>query len=474
MYVLEVTGQNALASTAEALFSIDLEIAGTVCKSRDLISTDGGASTIRFYLPLLSAGTYNAKLIWNNIDQDKVLRINQVRLLALNGPDINGNSVPDWFDHRLVMQQQNNIPAISLTSPLCIEGGKGAALADIQVLSLAGVSRPYLDVEGHVVWTDGTDERVIDGDLTLAVPAVRDGVNGQFYANVELSPENVTEISIDRNGCETVQNVEWKETNVLYTPSMTIRRGDALLLSVRPMEDISGSAAVTIGRDRLTFASETAKIPYRFNYAGTFTVHAEFSSAGGTSVSGEMTVNVIEASFTGTPYSIAGIERNWQNARIPVEAELEGDAGIMIFRSDSASGADVSFCGNTPGHFNIVARLGDKGPVMAAGQLCILDSSTHKADGYYKIIDTFDDGTRLIEGKILLSEVPEDLNIRLAIYTTGTTFLDGTLVRTLTAADFDENGVCRYQMLKTDGSPTSTCHGISFYQGNGFLFSYQN
>ena len=474
VYVLEVTGQNALSSENNVDFDLDMEIAGTVCKAKKLISNAGGSSTIRFYLPMLTAGTYSAKLIWNNIDQDKALRINQVRLLALNGPDSNSNSVADWIDHRMIMLQKNNIPAISLTSPLCIEGNKGVAVTEIQVSSIAGSQKPYTDTNNNIVWAENSDARIANGELTLVIPQVQDSVKNQFYANVELSPESGTVITVNRGGAETTQNVEWKETNILSTPTITIRKGDALLLSVRPTDSISGSAVATIGNEHLTFTTENTKIPYRFNEAGTFSVLAEFTPANGTAVSGEMVVKVVEASFAGVPYSIAGIERSWQNAKIPAEAVLESDNNIMIFRSNTASGANISFYGKESGRYNIVARLGENGPVMAASQVCILDSSTHKADGYYKVIDTFDDGTKLIEGKIILSEVPADLNIRLAIYTTGTTFLDGTLVKTLTAADFDENGVCRYQMLKTDGSPTSTCHGISFYQGNTFLFSYKN
>ena len=474
VYVLEVAGQNAMSSETDVEFDLDLEITGTVCKAKKLISNASGSSTIRFYLPLLTPGTYNAKLIWNNIDQDKALRINQVRLLSLNGPDSNSNSVADWIDHRMVMLQKNNIPAISLTSPLCIEGNKGVAVTEIQVSSIAGSKKPYTDANNNIVWSENSDARVADGELTLVVPQVQDSVKNQFYANVELSPESGTVITVNRGGAETTQNVEWKETNILSTQTITIRKGDALLLSVRPTDSISGSAVATIGNEHLTFTTENTKIPYRFNEAGTFSVLAEFTPANGTAVSGEMVVKVVEASFAGVPYSIVGIERSWQNAKIPAEAVLESDNNIMIFRSNSGSGANISFYGKESGRYNIVARLGESGPIMAASQVCILDSSTHKADGYYKVIDTFDDGTKLIEGKIILSEVPADLNIRLAIYTTGTTFLDGTLVKTLTAADFDENGVCRYQMLKTDGSPTSTCHGISFYQGDTFLFSYKN
>ena len=474
MYVLEVIGQNAMSSDCEVEFDLNLEIAGTVCKAKKLISDAGRTSTIRFYLPLLATGAYDAKLIWNNIDQDKTLRINQVRLLKINGPDSNNNSVADWIDHRTLMLQKNKIPMISLTSPLCIEGYKGVAITEIQISSIAGSKRPYVDANSHVVWAENSDERVAEGELTLEIPQVQDSVKDQFYANVVLSPEAQTVIMINRNGLETTQNVEWKETNILSTTTITIRKGDALLLNVRPIDNVAGSAVATIGNDHLTFTTENAKVPYRFNETGTFSVLAEFTSSAGAVTSGEMVVKVVDASFADIPYSIVGIERSWQNAKIPTEAVLESDNNIMIFRSNTASGANISFYGKESGRFNIVARLGENGPIMDSSQVCILDSSTHKADGYYKVIDTFDDGTKLIEGKIILSEVPADLNIRLAIYTTGTTFLDGTLVKTLTAADFDENGVCRYQMLKTDGSPTSTCHGISFYQGDTFLFSYKN
>ena len=474
VYVFEVTGQNALSSENDVEFELDLEIAGTLCKAKKLTSKASASSTIRFYLPMLAAGTYNAKLIWNNIDQNKALRINQVRLLNLNGPDNNSNSVADWIDHRMVMLQKNHIPTISLTSPLCIEGSMGGvAITEIQVSSIAGNKKPYGDAN-NIVWTENTDTRVANGELTLVVPQVLDSVKNQFYTNVELSPEAGTVITVNRGGSETTQNVEWKETNILSSSTITIRKGDALLLSVRPTDKISGSAIATIGNDHLTFITENTKIPYRFNEAGTFSVLAEFTPVNGATVSGEMVVKVVEAAFAGVPYSIVGIERSWQNTKIPAEAVLESDNKIMIFRNNTASGTNISFYGKKSGRYNIVARLGENGPIMATSQVCILASSTHKADGYYKVIDTFDDGTKLIEGKIILSEVPADLNIRLVIYTTGTTFLDGTLVKILTAADFDENGVCRYQMLKTDGSPTSTCHGISFYQGNTFLFSYKN
>ena len=122
----------------------------------------------------------------------------------------------------------------------------------------------------------------------------------------------------------------------------------------------------------------------------------------------------------------------------------------------------------------MLARISENGAILDGTTVSVIGCRTHREEGYYKVLDVFSDGTKLIEGKIILSDIPADLKITLYISTAGTTFLDGTVVKTLTAADFDENGVCRYQLLKAADSPTSTCHTIDFYQGGVKLFSYRN
>ena len=225
----------------------------------------------------------------------------------------------------------------------------------------------------------------------------------------------------------------------------------------------------------MTTANASA-VPYQFKQAGTYTVTAEFIPADGSAAAtGELVVKVVDASFNGAPYAIVNLERNWNNANIPAEIQLDYDEEhITVFRADNTSGCNIAFYGKIAGKTCMTARLGVNGPVVASTMISILDSSTHKNDGYYKVIDTFPDGSRLIEGKIILTDVPEDLRIQLVISTAGTTFLDGTIKKWLTAADFDENGVCRYQMLKSPESSTSTCHSMNYYQGNDFLFSYRN
>ena len=66
---------------------------------------------------------------------------------------------------------------------------------------------------------------------------------------------------------------------------------------------------------------------------------------------------------------------------------------------------------------------------------------------YLNIIKTYADGSKVVEGYIVLSEIPEDLLIYLTIRYGGLMFDDGTSQKIITAADFDENGVYRFRFL---------------------------
>ncbi len=79
-------------------------------------------------------------------------------------------------------------------------------------------------------------------------------------------------------------------------------------------------------------------------------------------------------------------------------------------------------------------------------------------------IQTFSDGSRLVEGTISLSEVPEGLEVRIEVVRAGAIFDDGTVTRVVTAEDFDENGLYRYRILVGPGIDGAACHSISFEQ----------
>jgi hypothetical protein len=271
------------------------------------------------------------------------------------------------------------------------------------------------------------------------------------------------------------QNVSWTPTNVMVDEDMTIRAGDSLLLTAHPADNTAGSVTITVNGETLT-TDGNGKLPYKFENAGTFTVNAVFTPDNGDpAVAGELNVKVVSASFAGAPYAIVGLDRNWVNPLIPAEAELDYDDNLTVYRAaKSTGGYDIAFYGKKAGDAYITARLGQNGPVMASAKIDVLNVETHKADGYYQAVYAFADGSRMIEGRISLSDIPVDLKIKITIYTAGTTFMDGTIEKWITATDFDENGVFLYRLLKSPESATSTCHGIAFYQGSTFINSYRN
>jgi len=110
---------------------------------------------------------------------------------------------------------------------------------------------------------------------------------------------------------------------------------------------------------------------------------------------------------------------------------------------------------------------------MDSTKISVLEYTSHKDEGYYHVLETYDDGTRLIEGYIYLSEVPADLRIVLTIFATGITFENGSIEMVLTADDFDGNGVARYRIIMPQ-TYTATCHHINFYQGNAYLNNFDN
>lgn len=480
-YVLEVTGGEAGEANADGVFELELKIGGALIGSRTLKSVNRQSSTVRFYLPELPAGNVSAALRWTNLTGGTTLRLDSLRLVSLGGPDLDKNGKADWIDHRLQQLNTLSVPETSAVSPLCLEGAAGDYRTTLQLKVTATVNQaellPYVTTENRIVWRNPAALTVAEQSELAAFAAEFNAAprNG-YYVNVPLSPSAGTDIEVrlQPDADPATRQVRWVPTNVLSTESRTVRRGDSLLLSANPGDNAMGTGTITVNGEQLTVA-DAAAAPYRFEAAGTFSVTAEFvPSAGGTALTGELTVTVVDASFAGAPFAVVGIERNWRNAAIPAAAELDYDASVTVFRVNNATGCNLAFYGENPGVAVIVARLGADGPILAGTEIKILDAVTHKSDGYYKVVDVFADGSKLIEGKIILSEVPADLRIKLVISTAGTAFLDGTIEKWLTAADFDENGVCRYHLVKAVDSPTSTCHTMKYYQGDEALFDYRN
>ena len=89
---------------------------------------------------------------------------------------------------------------------------------------------------------------------------------------------------------------------------------------------------------------------------------------------------------------------------------------------------------------------------------------------YYRVADTYPDGSQLVEVSLLLGAVPEGTTVTLLIFVSGVTFEDGTRTKTLTAADFDENGHCTIRFIRARGVKTSVCHSTRIYQDGKLIY----
>ena len=466
--------ENGEESTSR--FTIKCYVNGTYVMTRTLETVNNIQNSMLFYLPQLPAGNADIKFVWNNVEENTFLQIDSVQLMSLGGPDTNANGVADWIDNRLEKLSELNIPSESKTSPLCFEGNRNAAgNLSISIKGKLGSSEKLPWLNGmDVIWLDSGLSDAETDSYTPYIPSARTALESTYYADVPLYQDGNTQITVSAaDGSSSTQEVEWVRTNILEETAITIRKGDALKLAAFTDGSVQGSATISV-EGMTAEISESEFVVHTFNNAGTFSVSAEFvPSDGSAATSNVLAITVVSGEFSGSPYVMLGFESNWLNPNLPASVYLDYDPEITLFRTAADPGSRIVFYGKEIGEKHILARLQEDGPILDSTTLDVIDCRTHHEEGYYKLLETFSDGSKLVEGKIIMSDIPADLRIILSISTAGTTFLDGSVIKELTAADFDENGVCRFQLLKAPDSPSSTCHNMDFYQGDNKLFSYQ-
>ena len=82
-----------------------------------------------------------------------------------------------------------------------------------------------------------------------------------------------------------------------------------------------------------------------------------------------------------------------------------------------------------------------------------------------EVLSTFEDGSRLVAMGLVLSPVLSQVAVRVNIVVGGITFDDGTLIKTLTSADFNALGESQVRFILPASATTSVCHETRVYQG---------
>jgi hypothetical protein len=133
-----------------------------------------------------------------------------------------------------------------------------------------------------------------------------------------------------------------------------------------------------------------------------------------------------------------------------------GRSFVMLIREDR------------PAH--VVARIGEDGPIVSGTTVDAVTFAA-SADTGFVLLKQYADGSQLIEGRITLGHVPEDIEIHMHIFAGGVTFEDGSIDRIFTAADFSETGELRFRFIRAEDGYTAACHYIHILQGGVLIKS---
>lgn len=411
--------------------------------SRNLTGRWTEEHTIKVRLPWLSAGTHQLTIDCDNVEKGIRLRIASLQLLKPEGLDRNENGMADWMDGLLRNENKVNGVHASVSSPVCLEG----MTSWLGNISISGSS---------------------EESSALA------GINGGWYADVALSPEGSTSLDVTFEGGAVSESlsVEWLTTDVLSQGStLLLRQGDALKLGVSGdlspdqsnFEVLIDGVSVYAGESSTTFV-------HRFETPGEHLIRGVSGDA-----EGAITVLVHAADF-GEPFHVAaGENREWDLSSVPEPLQLDWDESLRATQIASENEARTFMVGYpelAQSQKHVIARLPGGGPVIARGTVKSFIFADSVYTGDTRTVETLADGTRVIEvGFVLDGPIPGDFSVFLSMWVPDAVFANGETTLTLTAADFDENGIAKIRILKAPGGDHegAVCHVIELFEGESSL-----
>jgi hypothetical protein len=296
--------------------------------------------------------------------------------------------------------------------------------------------------------------------------------DSRWYADVPLLPDAQKSVTLNasfENGARTeMWQINWVPLNLLNAESgLTIRKGDSLLLSALPAPDAVGDVLITVGTNQFK-PLNALPMPYCFNAPGEYIVTGAFTpkDQAGTPQSRGLTVKVVGYQFPNDPLCWVGHQRTWDLTNMAPEVSLQADSRLMFEQTAvlGDTGRRMALITDTDEPRYVLARLGQGGPVLSSAKAAGMEVFS-SAETYLREVQTYPDGTRLVETVVVVDQLPPGVVIQLDIFVGGVTFEDGTTSLRLTAADFDSLGQCRVRFLWPAGVQTSVCHTVTVYQG---------
>ena len=452
-YRLRVSlSDNNAYNVSGSLFELKASLNG-VSHGVNLVPAPHGQITdTYYYLPQLVTGSYDLQLKWLNGNRDSRLRVHSVQLERLDGPDTDLNGTADWLDHRLSQTAGiETLPTKIFTSPYCLEGDS------YSVSALQVVSTPQNDPSN------------------VRQESAYGTIDYGFYADIALDPNQARTVKItEQSGLqETELDITWDTFNLFENQNIDIRLNDSLLLSAFDPSDTNVySIQIDLTDPGGTLESHTiqndSRLQTLFDEAGTWLVEVSFPQAAGAHLELSADVNVFAANLKPDPIVSDGLSRTWKPYVSGDTVEFSWSGGLSLIENLNATGGREFTLSASDDGQSIIARLPKTGSILSVAAPFLMRDQT-RTQTSNQIVETFADGTVMVRAYILLAEVPDDLEITIDLFKSGVIFDDGTILRTITAADFDETGRYQFFLLRSPGVLGGNCHRLTYMQGTDVI-----
>ena len=430
-------------------FDLSLFVDGLFVARQVVSAPYGTSEDAYFFLPEIPAGEHEFRLVWHNWEVNTFLAVYDLRFVNFGGPDADGDGVADWKEHRAdEATDVADLPLESLVSPLCVEG--------------RDLWRDVLEIEVAYPETNAT---------FATVKTIGDG----FYADIPLAEDGVATISLRDRSLAGSFNVAWKSFDVFAedytTNALVIRTGDAL--KIAPYEGAESEVSISVtdwtnGWIAVTNWTESAAMPYAFEAEGLYLVEVTHRGILSDDAAYAL-VEVVRSRFPKrNPAILMDAEQTLACPELSPRNLVEHDSELQLSAEVSGGGVTLSLLTHADRDLGLVSRLDEGGAISDAVQVTPVwaDNGT-----YYRVAETYPDGSQLVEVSLLLGAVPEGTTVDLEIFVSGVTFDDGTRFRTLTADDFDANGHITLRFIKARGVTTSVCHRTYIYQDGKLIYT---
>lgn len=440
-YRLKLNISEHLPNTS-SIFDLKISIDGERVSRSFVASSSEEPAEMVVFTPHLAAGSHTVKIFWDGYASYQYLQINKLTFQRLGGPDADGNGKPDWIDERLdsLCSIDGAETAQSAVSPACVEG-KGRYLS---MMTLSGGITP------------------------------KKSVNDRWFADIPLNPELPVNLTATfQNGAKTIsKDLIWDVTNIaVHSSTVTIRKGDSLLLDMLPAGATGGTYSITGGPEPISGNAGTPA-PTLFDTAGDFTLNGTHTADDGTVTEATLEVKVLEYSFNSdSPVCWADRTRTWDAPKTPEGVTLSTDSRVADFslqptQPENATRVDLALSDNDDK--TVLARVGEEGAILDSA--IIRGTAVFSANKtYVRRIETYEDGTKVYEMLIVASPPRDDVTVNLHIFVSGVIFEDGTIDKTLTSSDFDAAGMTKVRFIYPPEATTSTCHTLKLYQNGLYI-----